>query len=51
VFTVTGRKMTGSDLEDLTIMAPGSWNRKKNPWLLGEMLESGFPDAGGREEG
>ena len=23
----------------------------KYPWLLGEMLESGFPDAGGREEG
>jgi hypothetical protein len=24
---------------------------KKNPWLLGKMLESGFPDASGREEG
>jgi hypothetical protein len=25
--------------------------KEKNPWLLGKMLESGFPDASGREEG
>jgi hypothetical protein len=25
--------------------------KRKNPWLLGKMLESGFPDASGREEG
>jgi len=24
---------------------------EKNPWLLGKMFESGFPDASGREEG
>ena len=44
---------------DLTVeMSPGllvSGRRfsphPKNPWLLGEMSESGFPDASGREEG
>jgi len=25
--------------------------KKKNPWFLGKMFESGFPDASGREEG
>jgi hypothetical protein len=25
--------------------------KEKNPWFLGKMLESGFPDASGREEG
>jgi hypothetical protein len=25
--------------------------KKKNPWLLGEMSENRFPDARGREEG
>jgi hypothetical protein len=25
--------------------------KEKNPWILGKMFESGFPDASGREEG
>jgi hypothetical protein len=27
------------------------YTRKKIPWLLGKMFESGFPDVSGREEG
>jgi hypothetical protein len=26
-------------------------DKRKIPWLLGKMFESGFPDASGREDG
>ena len=32
-------------------VCPSDTEDTKNPWLLGKMLESGFPDASGREEG
>jgi hypothetical protein len=33
------------------INPPQDLEKEKNSWLLGKMLESGFPDASGREEG